>query len=132
MQVADDIQGGSSISKAMERHPKIFSSFYTNMVKSGEESGKLNDIFLYLADYLERNYNVTAKARNALIYPTFVISMFIAVMLLMFTVVIPKIGGILAESGQELPIYTKIILNISNFFFRMEYIFSFFAIIVAI
>lgn len=113
--VSDDIQGGSSISKAMERNPKVFSEFYVNMVKSGEESGKLDKTFMYLADYLERTFEVTSKARNALIYPAFVIAVFIAVMILMFTAVIPKISAILVETGLELPIYTKIIIAISNF-----------------
>ncbi|MES2436579.1 MAG: type II secretion system F family protein [Patescibacteria group bacterium] len=115
-EIADDIQGGSSLSKAMQKHPKIFSDFYVNMVRSGEESGRLNEIFLYLADSLERSFEVTSKARNALIYPAFVIFTFFAVMGLMFTVVIPKISVILVESGQELPIYTQVVLGISNFF----------------
>ncbi len=114
IEIADDIQGGSAISKALEKHPKVFSGFYVNMVRSGEESGKLNDIFMYLADYLERNYEVTSKARNALIYPAFVIAMFFAVMLLMFTIVIPKISSVLTSGGQALPIYTTIILGLSN------------------
>ncbi len=113
LQVSDDLQGGSSISKALEKHPKIFSSFYVNMVKSGEESGKLDQIFAYLADYLERSYTVTTKARNALIYPAFVIATFIGVMVLMFTMVIPKISAIIIQSGQEMPIYTKIVVAIS-------------------
>ena len=71
--IADDIQGGSSISKALEKYPSTFSNFYVNMVKSGEESGKLDEIFNYLADYMDRTYEVTSKARNALIYPTFII-----------------------------------------------------------
>ncbi|MDQ3076950.1 MAG: type II secretion system F family protein [bacterium] len=114
-QVSDDLQGGNSISKSLSKHPKMFSNFYVNMVRAGEESGKLNEAFAYLADYLDRNYEVTSKARNALIYPAFVVFTFIAVMILMFTVVIPKISIIITESGQEIPIYTKIVLGISNF-----------------
>lgn len=113
--VSDDLQGGNSISKSLSKHPKIFSNFYVNMVRSGEESGKLNESFLYLADYLDRSYEVTSKARNALIYPAFVVFTFIAVMLLMFTVVIPKISVIITESGQKVPIYTKVVMGISGF-----------------
>jgi type IV pilus assembly protein PilC len=115
-QVADDLQGGSSISKALSEHPKIFSDFYVNMIKSGEETGKLNETFSYLADYLDRTYEVVSKARNALIYPAFVITIFIGVMALMFTFIVPKISAILLDSGQDLPIYTKIIIGISGFF----------------
>lgn len=86
-EIADEIQGGSTISKALAKHPKIFSSFYVNMVRSGEESGKLDQIFVYLADYLDRNFAVTSKAKNALIYPAFVVFTFLAVMILMLTLV---------------------------------------------
>jgi type II secretory pathway component PulF len=85
------------------------------MVKAGEESGKLDETFLFLADYMERNYEVSSKVKNALIYPAFVITTFIAVMVLMLTVVIPKISVIITDSGQEIPVYTKIVIGLSNF-----------------
>lgn len=114
-EVADDLQGGSPISKALGKHPKAFSLFYVNMVRAGEESGKLSETFGYLADYLDRSYDVASKAENALIYPIFVICVFVAVMALMLALVIPKITSILTESGQEIPIYTKIVIGLSSF-----------------
>lgn len=114
LDIADDLQGGSSISKALSRHPDAFSDFYVNMIKAGEESGKLDETFNYLADYLDRTYEVMSKARNALIYPAFVILTFLGVMILMFTVIIPKIAVMITDSGQEIPIYTKIVLWFSN------------------
>jgi len=114
-EIADDLQAGSSISKALSKHPRVFSNFYINMVRAGEETGKLNETFNYLADYLDRTYEVTSKARNALIYPSFVITVFIGVMVLMFTMIIPKIAAILLDSGQDIPIYTKIVIGISDF-----------------
>src|SRR3990167_7262434 len=115
-QIADDLQSGSTISKALARHPAIFSDFYVNMVRSGEETGKLNETFNHLADYLDRNYEVVSKAKNALIYPAFVITVFVAVMILMFTYIIPKISLIIVESGQAIPLYTQIVFAISDFF----------------
>lgn len=112
--VADDLQAGSSISRALSAHPDVFSSFYVNMVRSGEETGSLEKAFGYLADYLDRSYAVVTKARNALIYPAFVIGVFVLVMGLMLTLVIPRISQILTDSGQELPIYTKIVIGIST------------------
>lgn len=113
-QVSDDLQGGSPISKALARHPKAFSNFYVNMVRSGEESGKLSETFGYLADYLDRTYEVQSKAQNALIYPAFVVMTFAVVMTLMLTLVIPRVSQILIDSGQEIPLYTKIVLALSN------------------
>ncbi len=112
--VGDDIQGGSSLSKALARHPKIFSAFYVNMVNAGEESGKLAETFVYLADYLDRSYELVSKAENALVYPAFVITVFFGVMGLMLALVIPKISAVLIDSGQEIPIYTKIVIGLSN------------------
>ena len=114
-EIADDIQGGATISKALSKHPKVFSVFYVNMVRAGEESGKLDETFNYLADYLDRNFAVTSKAKNALIYPAFVIFTFITVMTLMLTFVIPKVTAIITSSGQPIPVYTQIVINLSNF-----------------
>jgi len=113
--IVDDLQGGNSISRALSVHPEIFSTFYVNLVRSGEESGSLEKSFMYLADYLDRTYEITSKTKNALVYPAFVIVIFIAVMSLMLTMVIPKIAEILTGSGQELPIYTRIVIGISDF-----------------
>lgn len=113
--ISDDLQAGSSISKALSKHTKVFSDFYVNMVRAGEESGKLDETFLYLADYIDRSYELSSKARNALVYPGFIMLTFVAVMTLMLTVVIPKIGAIIADSGQELPFITSLVLGFSNF-----------------
>lgn len=113
-QVADDLQSGTSISGALSKHPQVFSGFYVSMVKSGEETGKLDETFLFLADYLDRTYEITSKAQHALIYPAFIIFTFVSVMVLMLTFVIPKISLILEETGQTVPLYTQIILGISK------------------
>ena len=114
--VSDDIQSGTTISNALSKHPDVFSEFYVNMVKAGEESGKLNQVFSYLADYLDRQYALTAKTKNALIYPAFVIGIFIIVMVLMFTLIIPKLSEIIVASGTEIPLYTRIVIGVSDFF----------------
>ncbi len=114
--IAQDIQGGITISGAMEKHTNVFSQFYISMVHAGEESGKLTDSFRYLADYLEREYELTSKTRNALIYPIFVVVTFIVVIVLMLTLIIPRLSAILIETGQQLPIYTRVVIALSNFF----------------
>lgn len=114
-QIVGDLQAGSSIAGALAKHPDVFSDFYVNMVKAGEESGKLTSVFSYMADYLERQYALTSKTKHALVYPAFVIFIFIAVMILMFTVVVPKLSAIIAESGQDVPFYTKIVMGVSSF-----------------
>ncbi len=126
--ISDDLQAGNAISKALEKHPKVFSPFYVNMVKAGEESGKLDQTFQFLADYLDRSYELLSKARNALIYPAFVMATFVAVMVLMLTLVIPRISAILIESGQDIPIYTKVVMALSSFL--TDYGIFFFALLI--
>ncbi|TSD02676.1 MAG: Uncharacterized protein Athens071416_551 [Parcubacteria group bacterium Athens0714_16] len=113
-EISSDLKAGNSVSKSMEKHPDVFSDFYINMVRSGEESGKLEQTFLYLADYLDRSYELTSKAKNALVYPIFIVFTFVAVMVLMLTTVIPRISSIIAESGQTMPFYTRAVISISN------------------
>jgi type IV pilus assembly protein PilC len=112
--ITTDIQSGSPMSKAMSKYPDIFSDFYVNMVKAGEESGKLTQTFTYLADYLDRQYQLTSKTKNALIYPSFVIGVFFTVMVLMFVFIIPKLSVIIRESGQDIPMFTRLIMSMSD------------------
>jgi len=112
--VYTDIQSGVTISGALARHPEVFSNFYVNMVKAGEESGKLIQTFSYLADYLDRQYQLTSKTKNALVYPAFVIGVFILVMVMMFVFIIPKLAEIIQESGQDIPASTKLVIWASD------------------
>lgn len=112
--IGSDIQGGSQISSALARHPEVFSNFYVNMVRAGEEAGKLDETFLFLADYLDRNYEITSKAKNALIYPAFIVGTFFVVITLMMTMVIPRLAVMLEEVDQEVPIYTKLVIGLST------------------
>ena len=112
-EISDDIQNGMPISEALFKHPLLFSDFYVNMIRGGEESGKLAETFSALADYLDRSYELMSKARGALIYPAFVIATFFIVMILMLTLVVPKLADIIAQSGQAVPFYTTFVINLS-------------------
>ena len=131
-QICDDLQAGVSISGALAKYPDVFSNFYVNMVKAGEETGKLNQTFAYLADYLDRQYALTSKTKNALIYPVFVIATFFVVMILMFVIVIPKLSAIILDSGQAVPFYTQIVIGISNFFVHYGFILIIFLVLLGI
>lgn len=114
-QILDDVSGGIALSNALARHPSIFSSFYIQLVRSGEESGKLQEVFSYIADYTERSYYLTTKARNALMYPAFVTVTFFGVIVVMLVAVVPRLLGIFEETGQAIPWYTQAILGLSIF-----------------
>ncbi|QQG45679.1 MAG: type II secretion system F family protein [Candidatus Sungiibacteriota bacterium] len=112
-EILDDVSGGLALSQAMTKHPHVFSSFYVNLVRSGEESGKLQEVFTYLADYLERSYYLTSKAKNSMIYPAFVLVAFMGVLVVMLVVVIPKLVSIFEETGQAVPFYTQVVITLS-------------------
>lgn len=113
--VSEDLRAGMSLAQAMSKFPDVFTPFYTNMVRAGEESGNLSKTFEYLADYLDRTYELVTKTKKALVYPAFVIVVFFTVMILMLVVVIPKLSVIITETGKELPFYTKIVIGMSEF-----------------
>lgn len=113
LSIGESVGGGTSLSVAMAGFPKAFSSFYVSMVKSGEVSGKLSEVLGYLADHLEREYYLVSKIRGAMIYPAFVFVIFTAVLVLMSVFVIPSLSEVLIESGQQLPLITRITLGAS-------------------
>lgn len=116
MDVAQNVEGGSSLSSALGNHPKVFTTFYIKLVQSGEVSGKLQTSLSYLADYLERSQSINSKIRGALIYPAFVVSAMIVVILIMGVYVLPQLLSIFKDSGvTELPITTRILMAGTEF-----------------
>ncbi len=113
--IANDVDGGTSLSKAFSKYPKIFSAFSVNLIKSGEVSGRLSESLNYLADYLEKQYYLMTKVRGAMFYPAFILFTFTVIGILVMTMVMPNLTAILLESGQELPWTTNVIIALSNF-----------------
>lgn len=113
--ISNDVDGGSILSKALAKYPKIFSNFSVNLIKAGEVSGQLSESLNYLADYLEKQYYLSTKVRGAMFYPAFILFVFVVVGIIVIVVVMPNLTSILLESGQKLPWTTKVIIAISNF-----------------
>lgn len=122
-QVAEDVSGGSALSKAMEKHPKIFPSLYTSVVVSGEKSGKLAEVLERLADQYQKDYDLITKVKSAISYPLVIVIALIGVMILMLLFVIPKLKKIFDETGVELPIFTRILLGTSQALVDYWYLF---------
>ena len=114
-EITDDVDGGSNLSSAMAKHGKVFSSFYINVVKSGETSGKLDEVLEYLADEMEKDYDMTSKIKGAMMYPAFIFSALLIVGGVMMKFVVPKLTAVITETGMELPLPTKILIFISDF-----------------
>lgn len=114
-EIADDVEGGTKLSVALAKHRRVFDPFYINIIRSGETSGKLDEVLEYLAAQLEKDYDLTSRIRGAMIYPIFILGGLLIVGVLMMTMVLPKIMTIIQESGAPLPLTTKLLIGISWF-----------------
>ena len=113
--VREDVEGGMSFSDALSRHPKIFSSLFTNLVRAGEASGMLAEILDRIASYMEATNSLKKKVRAAMIYPAVVSGMAILISVVLIIKVIPVFGSIYEDFGATLPLPTQILLNFSDF-----------------
>lgn len=116
LRITQDVEAGTALSVALQKHPEAFSSFYVNMVRRGEALGKLSDVLEYLADHLAREHQLKSKMRAAMIYPLFVVMVAFAVVTLITITVLPSLTKILEESGQELPQITRLVIAFSDFY----------------
>ncbi|MDO8601420.1 MAG: type II secretion system F family protein [bacterium] len=114
IKISEEIEGGTTFSSALAKYPKIFSSFYVAMARAGEASGNLSESLNYLAEHMEKEYYLAGKIKGAMIYPAIVLLVVVAVFVLMILFVIPNLSKVLIESGQELPLVTRITLSLPN------------------
>ncbi|KKQ38762.1 MAG: Tfp pilus biogenesis protein PilC [Candidatus Roizmanbacteria bacterium GW2011_GWA2_37_7] len=109
------LRDGKTFSTALTRYPGQFSHFYVALVKSGEASGKLDNILQKLAEHLDKQRTFKQTVRNALIYPVVIITAMFSMIFVMFTFVMPKLLSLYDSFQVELPQSTKTIMQISNF-----------------
>jgi len=114
--IASNIEAGMSFSAALSRYPEIFSTFYINLVKSGEAAGDIEGTLVYLADHLEKEYELDQKIKGAFVYPAFITAVFILVGIIFMTFIVPQITAIFSGSGQELPLITRLLIGTSDIF----------------
>lgn len=117
-EVIKDVSAGLSFSKALSKHPDIFNETYTKIIESGEKSGRLDKVMLKLSKDLEKDYDLTGKIRGALMYPAFIVFVLIVIVIVLLVYVIPELKVIFEESGVKLPILTRILVSLSDFFVK--------------
>jgi type IV pilus assembly protein PilC len=119
MQISKDVEGGTAFAAALEKHNKVFSPIYINMIRAGEVGGILDEILKKLALQQEKDAAIRAKFKGAMTYPIVLIGITVIVFIALMTVVVPKVGTIIADlTNGELPAITKVMLNISNFLIK--------------
>jgi type II secretory pathway component PulF len=113
--IAFDVDSGDLLSDAFAKKPKVFSEFFVNIIKSGETSGKLDEVLEYLADEMEKSYDMASKIKGAMIYPVFILVGLTGVGVVLMVYVIPNLTSVMTETGMKLPLSTRIIIAISDF-----------------
>lgn len=114
-QISGDIQGGSTLADALQKHPSIFNTLYCNMISAGEASGSLDTVLTRLADYQEKSEALRRKIKGAMTYPAIVTFVAIFATAAMLTFVVPTFAQMFTDVGGSLPAPTRIVMNISDF-----------------
>jgi len=114
----ESLDSGRELSSAMRRHPDVFTPFYLSMVRVGEMTGRLEEVFLRLFDHLEFDRDMRERVKIAMRYPSFVVFAMIAAMVVVNIFVIPAFVGVFAKFNAELPLMTRILIATSNFSVR--------------
>jgi type IV pilus assembly protein PilC len=113
--VLNDIRSGGSFSQAVKKHPKAFSEIYCRTIAVGEETGNLDSVLNQMADYLERHSAMTQRVKKALSYPMIVMGVGVVVVIMMITVVMPKMLDMFTAMSVELPLPTRILIALTEF-----------------
>lgn len=113
--IRESLDAGRELSAALRRHPEVFSSFYINMVRVGETTGRLEEVFLRLFDNLEFERDMRARVKSALRYPIFVVIAMVVAIMVVNMFVIPAFVSVFASFKTELPLMTRILINSSKF-----------------
>jgi MSHA biogenesis protein MshG len=111
----ESLDAGRELSTAMRRHPDVFSAFYLAMVRVGEMTGRLEEVFLRLFDHLEFDRDMRERVKTALRYPSFVIFAMVAAMVVVNVFVIPQFEKVFTSFHAELPLMTRILIGFSRF-----------------
>jgi len=111
----ESLDAGRELSAAMRRHPDVFSAFYLAMVRVGEMTGRLEEVFLRLFDHLEFDRDMRERVKTALRYPSFVVFAMAAAMIVVNVFVIPQFEKVFASFHAELPLMTRILIATSRF-----------------
>lgn len=119
--IQNDINRGKTLSDALEKYPNVFSEFFVSMVRVGEESGTLDEVFSILAFHFSRQHETASKIKNAMIYPVLILAVMFCVIAVMIMFVIPNLNTFFASLNAELPFYTVIMLAIGNFLSKHWY-----------
>lgn len=127
----ESIEGGKTLSQAMEEHSKVFDEVFTSLIHAGEDTGNLSDVLKSLNDALRWQDELAAQAKKLVMYPAFMGTVVVGVVFFMMIYLVPKMVGFITNMGQAIPMQTKILIATSNVFVHYWYVILLVPIIIA-
>ncbi|MES2316472.1 MAG: type II secretion system F family protein [Pseudomonadota bacterium] len=117
----EDIEGGSQLSEAMQRHPQVFDQAFSSLITAGEQSGRLSDVFKSLSESIKWQDELAGKTKKIMMYPIVVGSVVMGVTFFLMIYLVPQLTGFIKNMGQELPMHTKALIVLSDFLINYWY-----------
>ncbi len=114
VQVRRDVEGGSTLSNALAKHPSVFSTLYISMVKAGEMGGVLDEVLERLAGFMEKDFGLKKKVKSALTYPVVILVMALGIVFFLVTYILPTFVQLFEGMSLQLPLPTKILIGITK------------------
>src|SRR3954464_9554686 len=114
--LVESIEGGRSLSQALGEFPEVFSKVFVSLVRAGEQTGKLSEVLRSLSESLKWEDELAAQTKKLLVYPLFVGSIVLVVTLFLMIYLVPQMTGFIRNMGQDIPLQTRLLIAVSNFF----------------
>jgi type IV pilus assembly protein PilC len=130
--MVESIEGGKTMSQAMEEHPRVFDGVMISLIRSGEDTGKVPEVLASLVESLKWQDELAAHTKKLVMYPSFLALVMVAVVFFMMVYLVPKMVGFMKNMGQKLPLQTEILIAVSGFFVNYWYIVVAVPVVVAV
>ena len=130
--MVESIEGGKTLSQAMDEHPRVFDEVFTSLIRAGEETGNLSGVLKNLNESLRWQDELAAQTKKLIMYPAFMGTVVVGVVFFMMIYLVPKMVSFIKNMGQQIPLQTKILIATSNFFVNYWYIVLLLPIVIAL
>lgn len=120
--MVDAIEGGKKLSQAMSQHPEAFDKIFSSLIRAGEESGRLDEIFRQITESLKWQDEMAAQTKTMMIYPACVGTVVLCITFFLMTYLVPQLAGFIKNMGHDIPMHTRILLSVSGVFVHYWYV----------
>lgn len=129
LEIKGSVLKGMSFSQSLSKYPNIFPEVFVNMIKVGEEGGTLDEVLDVLTNQMEKEHEIKSKVKGAMVYPTVILIAMFVIGIIMLIVVVPKLSKLFNDLGMDLPLTTRMVINVGNFLSKYWYTIPFIIIL---